>query len=98
MYKTNKTANNVKYTDNSKYAYDTSKRKKHPIDFNAPKSKVNQTINEWIINTRDKEVSELRFLERRTFEEIADLLYISPSTVKRIAYRCGEIIQSHVND
>ena len=90
--------NNKNSTGNNKYAYDTSKRKKHPIDFNAPKSKVNKTINEWIINARDKEVSELRFLEYRTFEDIADLLYISPSTVKRIAYRCGEIIQSHVND
>ena len=78
-----KTTNNTKFTDNSKYAYDTSKRRKHPLDFNAPKSKVNQTINEWIINTRDKEVSELRFLEHRTFEDIADLLYISPSELSR---------------
>ena len=62
--------NDKNSTGNNKYAYDTSKRKKHPIDFNAPKSKINQTINEWIINARDKEVSELRFLEHRTFEDI----------------------------
>ncbi len=93
-----KTTNNTKFTDNSKYAYDTSKRRKHPINFNAPKSKVNQTINEWIINTRDKEVSELRFLEQRTFDEIAKLLYISSSTAKRSAYKSGEIIQAHIHD
>ncbi len=73
-------------------------RKKHPIEFGISKPHVNRLINEWIINTRDKEVAELRYCGGKTFEEIADLMYISTSTAKRVAYRCGDIIQSHIDD
>jgi len=76
----------------------TKKRKKHPIYFGISISKVNKIINEWIINARQKEVAELRFCEGKTFEEIAELLDISTTSSKKIAYKCEEIITIHKDD
>ena len=73
-------------------------RKKHPVNFGISVSSVNRIINEWIINARHKEVAELRFCEGKTFEEIAELLDISTTSSKNIAYACKSIILLHKDD
>lgn len=89
--------NTNKVTDNSKYAYDTSKRVKHPIDFGISIPEVQKIINEWIIKSKYKEIAELRYCEGRTFEDIAYLMQISTTSVKNIAYKCGDIIKTHAH-
>ena len=89
--------NTNKVTDNSKYAYDTSKRVKHPIDFGISIPEVQKIINEWIIKDKYKEIAELRYCEGKIFEDIADLMQMSTTSVKKIAYHCGDIIETHIH-
>jgi len=87
-----------KMTDNLTLNNHAKQRKKHPVNFGISISKVNRIINEWIINARHKEVAELRFCEGKTFEEIAELLDISTTSSKKIAYACESIILLHKDD
>lgn len=70
--------------------------RRHTICFGKPKSECEELIEEWVFNSRDKEVVKQRFLEGHTYETIAEMNDMSVSTVKRIIYKCEALLLEHI--
>ena len=51
-------------------------------DFEAPRSVINHAIDEWCLNARYREILKLRFLDGMTYDEIAEIFFISVNTVR----------------
>ena len=59
-----------------------------------PKSKILSIADEWIWNTRNKEILILK-MEGNTYEEIAEIYCLSPQYVKEIFNTTKNLIIEH---
>lgn len=63
------------------------------------RSELTEAIDEWIVGRnahRDREVLKARLIEGYTFETLAERFDMSPRQIKRIVYKCEDIIFRHI--
>ena len=59
-------------------------------------SQIREIIAEWIHDERDRKILELRLIDGRTFEEIAEIVDMSDRQIKRIVYKLQEQLFKHL--
>lgn len=63
------------------------------------RTELTEAIEEWIVGKnahRDRLIMKSRLIDGLTFEAIAELYDMSPRQIKRIVYRCEDIIFRHM--
>ena len=53
-------------------------------DFDVPRSKIENLIEEWIFNQRDRAILKRRFLDGLTYEELSEEFFLSTQRIKAI--------------
>lgn len=66
------------------------------MKFNKPRSQIEQTIDEWIFNERDRQILKRRYLDGLTYERLAEEFDLSTQRIKSIVYRSQEILLAHL--
>lgn len=66
-------------------------------DYSISRSQLENVIDEWIFNERDRKILKRRFLDGICYEPLAEEFDLSVSQIKNIVYKNGEIIFSHIN-
>lgn len=64
--------------------------------FNLSKSQIDVLIEEWIFNSKHREILRDRLFDGLTFERLAEKHDISVRQTKNIVYKCMERIVSHI--
>ena len=65
-------------------------------NFDLPRQEMERKNNEWIWKPRDREIVRLRLIERLTFAEIAEKVFLSERHTKRIYYRESAYLFRHL--
>lgn len=58
-------------------------------------SRIRELIEEYIHNKRDRAILEARLIDGFTFEQIAELVELSPRQVRTIVHRCETELFKH---
>ena len=66
------------------------------IDFEMPRSQMENLIDEWIFNERDRAILKRRLLDGICFEPLAEEFDLSVPQVKRIVYKSQDRLFKHV--
>lgn len=66
------------------------------IDFNMPRSQMENLIDEWIYSERDRAVLKRRLLDGICFEPLAEEFDLSVPQIKRIVYKAQDRLFKHV--
>lgn len=66
------------------------------IECDISRSELDKLIDEWCLNCRYREVLKLRFLDHYTYEAIAEIVDMSDRQIKRIVYKYGDAVLSHI--
>lgn len=61
-----------------------------------PRSIIEVTIDEWILNERNRAILKRRLLDGITFEKLAEEFDLSTQQVKTIVYKGQSILQCHL--
>ena len=64
--------------------------------FSKSRSEVEIIIDEWIFNERNRNILKRRLLDGVTFEKLAEEFDLSTQQVKKIVYKCNDIISLHI--
>ena len=59
-------------------------------------SKICEVIDEYIHSDRDRDIMKSRLIDGWTYEHIAEHYDMSDRQIKRIVYRCEDIIFRHL--
>ena len=59
-------------------------------------SDINATIDEWVQGERDRKILKRSMIDRRTHEQIAEEMEISPRTVDNVTRRWRGVIASQL--
>lgn len=59
-------------------------------------SQIREIIAEWIHDERDRKILELRLIDGKTFEQIAEIMDMSDRHIKRIVYKLQEQLFKHL--
>lgn len=65
-------------------------------DFDLSRSEVEQVIDEWIFNERDRKILKRRLLDGICFEPLAEEFNMSVAQIKRIVYKGSERVFSKI--
>lgn len=57
---------------------------------------ISQLVEEWVMNSRDREVIRKRLIDGVCFEPLAEEFGLSVRQVKRIVYKAEEQIFKHI--
>ena len=63
------------------------------------RTELTEAIDEWIVGRnahRDREILKSRLIDGHTVDARAELYYMSPRQIKRIVYKCEDIIFRHI--
>lgn len=60
------------------------------------RTEITTAIDEWILNERHRQILKSRLIDGRTFDELAEMYYMSPRQIKRIVYKCQETLFRHL--
>lgn len=60
------------------------------------RSEIEATIEEWVLNQRDRAVIRRRLIDGLTYESLAEEFELSVSQVKRIVYKAQEKVFRHL--
>ena len=60
------------------------------------RSELTTAIDEWILNERDRAILKRRLIDGICFEPLAEEFDMSPRQIKRIVYKCQEILFRHI--
>ena len=60
------------------------------------RTEISEAIEEWVLNEKYRKVMYKRLIDAHTFEQIAEELDMSPRQIKRIVYKCEDIIFRHL--
>jgi DNA-directed RNA polymerase specialized sigma subunit len=60
------------------------------------RTEISEAIEEWVLNEKYRKVMYKRLIDGHTFEQIAEELDMSPRQIKRIVYKCEDIIFRHL--
>lgn len=66
------------------------------IDFEMPRSQMENLIDEWIFNERDRAILKRRLLDGICFEPLAEEFDLSVPQVKRIVYKSQDRLFKHI--
>lgn len=61
------------------------------------RSELEKAIDEWCLNKRYREILKYRFLDKITYEKIAEIVDMSDRQIKRIVYRYGDVVLNHIH-
>ena len=61
-----------------------------------PRPERERLINEWIISERDRKIMNRRFADKIKVETIAEEFDMSVRQIKRIVYKCENILLKHI--
>ena len=64
--------------------------------FNIPISEVEHLIDEWIFSERNRKIAKRKLIDDITFEALAEEFDLSVQQVKKIVYKCRDIITLHI--
>lgn len=59
-------------------------------------SRIRELIEEYIHNKRDRTILMVRLIDGLTFEQIAELVEMSPRQVRTIVHKCESILFRHL--
>ena len=62
------------------------------------RSKIENLIDEWILNERDRKILKRRMCDGILFEPLAEEFDLSVQRVKAIVYKGKDIIYRHIKD
>lgn len=57
---------------------------------------ISELLDEWVMNSRDREVTRKRLIDGMFFEPLAEEFDLSVRQVKRIVYKAEEQIFKHI--
>lgn len=60
------------------------------------RSELEKLIDEWCLNKKYRDILKLRFLDHYTYEAIAEIVDMSDRQIKRIVYKYGDAVLSHI--
>ena len=60
------------------------------------RSEIEWAINEYILNERNRKIIHRRLIDGICYEPLAEEFDMSPRQIKRIVYKCEEIIFRHI--
>ena len=60
------------------------------------RSEIEWAINEYILNQKHREIMHRRLIDGICFEPLSEEFDMSPRQIKRIVYKCEEIIFRHI--
>ena len=60
------------------------------------RTEITETVTEWILNERDREVILRRLLDGITYERLAEEFDMSVAQIKRIVYKSQEKVFRHL--
>ena len=60
------------------------------------RTEISEAIEEWVLNEKYRKAMYKRLIDGHTFEQIAEELDMSPRQIKRIVYKCEDIIFRHL--
>lgn len=60
------------------------------------RTEIEWAIDEYILNERNRKIMRRRLIDGICFEPLSEEFDISPRQVKRIVYKCEEIIFRHI--
>lgn len=58
---------------------------------------IEQAINQWIHNERNREILKLKLLDGLTYEQVAERVDMSPKGVQKIVYKAEDILFRHLD-
>lgn len=61
-------------------------------------SQISELIDEWIHSERDRGIMKRRLVDGLTFERLAEEYDMSVRQIKRIVYKCMDILSRHIGD
>ena len=64
--------------------------------FSKSRTEIENIIDEWIFNERNRNILKRRLLDGVTFEKLAEEFDLSTQQVKKIVYKCNDIISLHI--
>lgn len=63
---------------------------------NVSRTEAECLINEWIFNSRDRDILRRRILDGTTFDELSEEFHLSPQRTKAIVYKALDILSRHL--
>ena len=60
-------------------------------------SELSELIDEWIHSERDRNIMKSRLIDGLTFERLAEKHEMSTRHIKRVVYKCEQLIFKHYN-
>ena len=60
-------------------------------------SELSELIDEWIHSERDRNIMKSRLIDGLTFERLAEKHEMSTRHIKRVVYKCEQLIFKHFN-
>lgn len=67
-------------------------------DIELSRSKIEELINEWILNERDRKILKRRMCDGVLFDDLAAEFYLSVQRIKAIVYKGKDTIYRHIKD
>lgn len=64
---------------------------------NLSRTEIEFLIDEWCHKAKYREILKLRFLDGLTYEAIAEAVDMSDRQIKRIVYKYGDMVLSHIS-
>lgn len=69
----------------------------HKVECDISRSELEKLIDEWCLNHKYRKILKLRFLHGLTYESIAERMDMSDRQIKRIVYKYGDAVLSHIS-
>ena len=60
------------------------------------RTEIEAAINEWILNEKHREIMKRRLIDGICYEPLAEEFDLSVRQIKRIVYKCEDIIFRHI--
>ena len=60
------------------------------------RTELTEAIAEWILNEKHRAIMYRRLIDGITFEALSEEFDMSPRQIKRIVYKCEEVIFRHI--
>lgn len=60
------------------------------------RSEVEHAVSEWILNEKHRAIVLRRLVDGITYDALAEEFQMSPRQIKRIVYKCEDIIFRHI--
>ena len=60
------------------------------------RTEIEWAINEYILSERDRKIIHRRLIDGICYEPLAEEFEMSPRQIKRIVYKCEEIVFRHI--